>query len=167
MNEIFTYKQAAPYIRKTRRMLKSISAVEAYINETELDIAEMKKLEHEQGKKNAILAFIKKTNGNYEKEFSDYLKKLEIALVRSKKLYNRVYSALDVIQNETVRAVIEYYYIQNNNLDDTCLKFSYSHSSICRYKKMGLSKIAEQLFGIIIEERAVGEKYYPEDEFAV
>jgi DNA-directed RNA polymerase specialized sigma subunit len=113
------------------------------------------------------LAFIKKTNGSYEKEFSEYLNKLEIALARSKKIYNRVYSALDVIQNETVRAVVEYYYIHNNNHDDTCQRFSYSHSSICRYKKVGLSKIAEQLFGIIIEERSVGEKYYPEDEFAV
>ena len=166
MNEILTYKQAAPYIRKVKRLLKSMVSMDTFIKETNKDIAEIKALAEKDGKKNALLVFTKRTGENPENDFSEYIRKLEVSLIRSQNLRSKIQNALRTIPNKTAQDVIEYYYILSNSLDDTCEKYSYSHSSVCRFKKIGLAKMAEQLFGVIIEEKNISIPLYPEDEFA-
>ena len=111
MNEILTYKQAMPYIRKVKTYLRAMSSMEFYI-------------------KNPIN---------------------NTTLVNTQNTLTQVKLAFNSIENKTIQDVIEYCFIHNHTSAEAAKKFSYSFSSICRFKRNGLSKIAKSLFGVIIQ----------------
>lgn len=153
MDDIFTYREAKPYLQRTKRMLKSVRSLENYINDTKRDLFEIAKIARKSSKKTAILAFVKKTKGDFETEYDNYLQKTEAALARAEHLYHKITEAHAAIQNEMVRDILQYYYMDEHTIEDTAEHFAFSVSSISRYKKSGLIKMTESLFGIIIDEK--------------
>ena len=153
MDDIFTYREAKPYLQRTKRMLKSVGSLENYINDTKKDLFEMAKIARKSNKQTAILSFVKKTSGDFEKEYDNYLQKTEAALARAEHLYRKITEAHQNITNELVRNILQYYYIEEHTIEDTAEHFAFSISSISRYKKAGLIKMTESLFGIIIDEK--------------
>ena len=153
MDEIFTYREAKPYLMRTKRMLKSVRSLENYIEETKKDLFELEKISRKSGKKAAILSFVKKTAGNFDTEYDNYLQKTENALSRAEHLYQKIMDAYSNIRNEMIREILEYYYMDEHTIEDTAEHFAFSVSSISRYKKTGLIKMSECLFGIIIDDK--------------
>lgn len=153
MDDIFTYREAKPYIQKTKRMLKSVHSLEKYINDTKKDLFELSKIARKSNKKTAVLSFVKKTRGNFEQEYDAYVEKTEASLARAENLYHKIIEAHKSIQNELIQNILQYYYMEEHTIEDTAEQFAFSISSISRYKKTGLIKMAESLFGIIIDEK--------------
>lgn len=154
MDDIFTYREAKPYLMRTKRMLKSVHSLKNYIEETKKDLFELEKVSRKSGKKEAILSFVKKTTGNFDSEYDNYLKRTETALARAEHLYQKIMDAFGNIRNEMIRDILEYYYMEEHTIEDTAEHFAFSVSSISRYKKTGLIKMSECLFGIIIDSNA-------------
>ena len=94
MDDIFTYREAKPYLIRTKRMLKSVRSLENYIEETKKDLFELEKISRKSGKKEAILSFVKKTTGNFDSEYDNYLKRTEAALSRAEHLYQKIMDAV-------------------------------------------------------------------------
>lgn len=153
MDDIFTYREAKPYLQRTKRMLKSVHSLENYIEDTKNDLFELEKIARKDDKQTALLSFVKKTRGNFETEYDNYVKKTEAALARAEHLHRKITDALNNIQNEMIRDILRYYYIEEHTIEDTADHFAFSISSISRYKKTGLMKMAELLFGIIIDDK--------------
>lgn len=153
MDDIFTYREAKPYLQRTKRMLKSVRSLENYVNDTKQDLFELEKIARKTDKQTAISSFVKKTTGNFEKEYDNYLQKTEAAVNRAEHLYHKITEAHHNISNELIRDILQYYYIEEHTIEDTAEHFAFSISSISRYKKAGLIKMTESLFGIIIDEK--------------
>ncbi len=153
MDDIFTYREAKPYLQRTKRMLKSVRSLENYMNDTKKDLFELSKIARKSNKQTAILSFVKKTSGDFEKEYDKYLQKTEAALARAEHLHRKITEAHSNIPNELIRNILQYYYIEEHTIEDTAEHFAFSISSISRYKKTGLIKMTESLFGIIIDEK--------------
>jgi DNA-directed RNA polymerase specialized sigma subunit len=151
MNEILTYRQAAPYIRKVAKMLKSAKSMKAYIDETESDIKSFKKMAESYGAKNAVLAVLKRTRGNYEEEYGEHVAKLEVSLARTLNIYNKIMNALEKVPRNDARDVIKSYYLSGGTITDTADRLHYSASSVSRLKKNALVVMAEQICGIMID----------------
>ncbi len=153
MDDIFTYREAKPYIQKTKRMLKSVRSLGNYIEETKKDLFELSKIARKTNKKTALLSFVKKSSGDFDREYDLYLQKTEAALLRAENLHRKITDALRLIPNEMIQKILRYYYIEEHTIEDTAEHFAFSISSISRYKKNGLIKMTESLFGIIIDEK--------------
>ena len=153
MNEIFTYREAKPYLQRTKRMLKSVRTLENFISSSKKDILEFSKIARKTDKKTAIISFLKKSRGNFEQEYDTYIEKTEASIARAEHLYHKITHAIQNIPNDTVREILQYYYIEEHTIEDTADHFAFSLSSISRYKKAGLVKITESLFGIIIDDK--------------
>ncbi len=153
MDDIFTYREAKPYLQRTKRMLKSVHSLKNYIEDTKKDLFELEKIARKSSKKTAILSFVKKTRGNFEEEYDNYREKTEVALSRAEKLYRKIMDAHNNIPNEMIRDILQYYYMEEHTIEDTAEHFAFSISSISRYKKTGLMKMSELLFGIIIDDK--------------
>ncbi len=153
MNEIFTYREAKPYLQRTKRMLKSIRSLENFISGSKKDILEFSKIARKTDKKTAIISFLKKSKGNFEQEYHSYLEKTEASIARAEHLYHKITHAMQTIPNDTVREILQYYYVEEHTIEDTADHFAFSISSISRYKKTGLINMTESLFGIIIDDK--------------
>ncbi len=153
MNEIFTYREAKPYLQRTKRMLKSVRTLENFISGSKKDILEFSKIARKTDKKTAIISFLKKSKGNFDQEYDNYIEKTEASIARAEHLFHKITHAMQNISNDTVREILQYYYIEEHTIEDTADHFAFSISSISRYKKSGLIKMTESLFGIIIDDK--------------
>ena len=153
MNQIegvVTYKEAGFYIRQAKTMLKGIVSLENYIKETKLQLIELEKIAEESGKKTALLSFTAKDATDYCMEYDKYHLEMATSQRRAERTYERIMRSFNDIPDERIKNILWYYYAQGHTLEDTAESYNFSISSISRYKKIGLIKMAERLYGIVI-----------------
>lgn len=113
--------------------------------------ADIHQMAEEKGKKAALMKYDGTDYPDYDVAYDEYMERLEASLYRAEHLYTRMLDGLNRIRKDSIREVIHFCYIEGGTIEDAEEKFCYSGSSISRYKKIGLARIAEAMFGILID----------------
>ena len=119
---ILNYSQAKPYIKAAKKLLKGIKSLRSYVKEN--------------------------TKDNCESPNDD----LEIKnILQAKRNLETLENALLSIKDEEYREILDYIIIESHTLLESADYFNYSQSSLWRKKELALARIAEILFGIMID----------------
>ena len=99
----------------------------------------------------ALMHFDGGEYSDFEIAYDEYKEALEADLYRAKNFVQSIECALNNIDKQGVSYVLKYCYINGGTCEDAEEHFCYGISTIARYKKIGLARIAEQMFGIVID----------------
>lgn len=148
---VFSWEEAKKYTDKVIVYLRSLLSMETYLESIRKKKEMLEKVSLEKGKKAALMMYDGKEYSDYDSAFDSYMEQLETDLYRAANFYNQIMSGFDRIPDKDVRDAVYCYYVEGCTLEQAEEKLQMSISNLSRKKKIGLARIAEQLFGIVID----------------
>ena len=148
---VFSWEEAKKYTDKVIVYLRSLLSMETYLESIRKKKEMLEKVSLEKGKKAALMMYDGKEYSDYDSAFDSYMEQLETDLYRAANFYNQIMSGFDRIPDKDVRGAVYCYYVEGCTLEQAEEKLQMSISNLSSKKKIGLARIAEQLFGIVID----------------
>lgn len=148
---VLSYKEAKPYMEKVKKYLRSFRQLSVYNEHLNAKLTSLHTIAMDKGKKMALMHFDGGEYSDYEIAYDEYKEALEADLYRANHFVQSIECALDNIDKKCISDIIKYCYIHGGTCEDAEERFCYGISAIARYKKIGLARIAEQMFGIVID----------------